>query len=77
VARMGDKRNAYRVLVGKSEENRLLGRHSGRWGDNIKVDFQEMECKGVDWTDLAQDKDKSMAVVNSEKKIWGSIKRGG
>ena len=77
VARMGDKRNAYRVLVRKPEGKRPLWRHRSRWEDNIKVDFQKMGCESIDWNDLAQGKDKSMVVVNSEKQIWGSIKCGG
>jgi hypothetical protein len=51
VARMGEKRNAYRILVGKIP----LGRPRRRWVDNIKMDLRETEWDGMDWTDTAQD----------------------
>jgi hypothetical protein len=53
VARMGEKRNAYRILVGKPKEKRPLGRPRLRWVDNIKIDLREIEWDGVDWIDLA------------------------
>jgi len=53
VARMGEGRGVYRVLVGKLEENRPLGKPRRRWEDNIKMDFQEVGCVGMDWIDLA------------------------
>jgi len=68
------KRNAYRVLVGKPEGKRSLRRHRSRWEDNIKVGFQEMGCEGENWTDLAQDKDRSTAVVKLETQIRVYIK---
>jgi hypothetical protein len=49
VARMGEERGVYRVLVGKSEEKRPLGRPRHRWEDNIKMDLQEVEFGGMDW----------------------------
>jgi hypothetical protein len=52
VARIGEKRNAYRILVGKPEGNRLLGRQRRRCVDNIKMDFREIEWDGVDWIGL-------------------------
>jgi hypothetical protein len=58
VARMGETRNAYRILVGKPEGKRPLGRPRCRWEDNIKID-------GMDWIKLAQDKDQSRARVNT------------
>ena len=58
VARMGKGRGVYRVLVEKPERKRPLGRHSSRWEDNIKMDFQEVECRGVDWIELALDRDR-------------------
>jgi hypothetical protein len=58
VAQMGEKRNTYRLLVGKSEGKTLLGRPRGRWVDNIKMNLGEIEWGGVDWIDLAQDRDK-------------------
>jgi hypothetical protein len=57
VARMGEKRNAHRILVGKPEGKRQLGRPRRRWVDNIKMDFREIGRDGVDWMDMAQDRD--------------------
>jgi hypothetical protein len=62
VARMG--RGVYRVLVGKPEGKRPPGRPRRRWEDNIKVDHQEVECRGMDWVELAQDRDRWQALVN-------------
>ena len=58
VARMGEERCVYRVLVGKPEGKRLLGRPRRRWEDNIKTDLQEVGCGGMDWIELAQDRDR-------------------
>jgi hypothetical protein len=60
---MGYSRFVYRVLVGKPEGRRLLGRSRSRWKDNIKMDLQEMRCGGMNWTDVAQDRDRWRAVV--------------
>jgi hypothetical protein len=57
VARMGKKRNACRILVGKPEGKRLLGRRRRRWEDNIGMDLREIGWGGMDWIDLAQDRD--------------------
>jgi hypothetical protein len=65
VARMGEKRNAYRLLVGKPEGKRLLGRSRSRWVDNIKMDLLEIGWGGVDWIGLAQDRNKWRALVNA------------
>ena len=54
----------YRVLVGKSEGERPLRRPRHRWEDNIKIDHQELGCGGMDWIELAQDRDRWRAVVN-------------
>jgi hypothetical protein len=54
----GEKRNAYRILVGKPEVKRPLGRPRGRWVDNIKMDLREIGWDGMDWIDLAQDRDQ-------------------
>jgi len=61
---MGVKRGVYRVLEGKPEGKRPLGRHRRRWEDNIKMDFQEMGCGGMDWIELAQDTDRWPALGN-------------
>jgi hypothetical protein len=65
VARMGEKRNAYRLLVGKPEGKRPLGRPRRRWVDNIKMALLEIGWGGVDWIGLAQDRDKWRALVNA------------
>jgi hypothetical protein len=54
VARTGEKRNAYRILVGNPEGKRTLGRPRRRWVDNIKMDLSEIGWNGMDWIDLAQ-----------------------
>ena len=53
VACMGERRGVYRVLVGKPEGKRPLGRPRLRWEDNIKMDLQEVGCRGMDWIELA------------------------
>jgi hypothetical protein len=65
VARRGEKRNAYRLLVGKPEGKRPLGRPRRKWVDNIKMDLLEISWGGVDWVYLAQDRDKWRALVNA------------
>jgi hypothetical protein len=62
---MGDKRNAYRILVGKPEGNRPLGRPKRRWVSNIKINHREIVWDGVDWVILAQDRDQWRALVNT------------
>jgi hypothetical protein len=62
---MERKMNKYRILVGKSEGKRPLGRRRHRLGDNIKVDLREMRWCNIDWTDLAQDRDWWRALVNA------------
>jgi hypothetical protein len=62
---MGEGRGAYRILVGRPEGRRPLGRPRHRWEDNIKVDLQEVEWGGMDWIDMAQDRDRWRAVVNA------------
>ena len=58
VARMGEGRGVYRVLVGKPEGKRPLGRPRRRWEDNVKMDLQEVGCGGMDWIRLAQNRDR-------------------
>jgi hypothetical protein len=65
VARNEKKRNAYRILMGKPEERRPLGRPRRRWVDNIKMDLREIEWNGMDWIDLAQDRDQWWVLVNA------------
>jgi hypothetical protein len=55
---MGEKRNAYRLLVGKPEGKRPLGRSRHRWVDNIRMDLGEVGCSDVDWIGLARDRDR-------------------
>ena len=64
VAHVGERRDIYRVLVGKPEGKRPLGRPRHRWEHNIKLNLQEVKCKGMDWIDLAQDKERWRALVN-------------
>jgi hypothetical protein len=64
IARMGETRNAYRILVGKLEGKRPLGRTRRRWVDNININLREIGWDGVDWIELAQDRDQWMALVN-------------
>jgi hypothetical protein len=61
----GEKRNAYRILVGKPEGKRLLGKPRRRWVDNIKMDLGEIGWDDMDWIDLAQDRDQWRALVNT------------
>jgi hypothetical protein len=65
VARMGEKRNAYRLLVGKPEGKSPLTGPRCMWVDNIKMDLLEIGWGGVDWIGLAQDRDKWIALVNA------------
>jgi len=62
---MGERRGVYRVLVGKPEGKRPLKRPRHRWEDNIKMDLQEVGCRGMDWIELAQDRDRWQALVNT------------
>jgi hypothetical protein len=65
VARMGERRSAYRALVGKPEARRPLWRLRHRWEDNIKMDLQEVGWGGMDWMNLAQDRDRWRALLNA------------
>ena len=65
VARMGERRGMYRVLVGKPEGKRPLGKPRCRWEDNSKMDLQEVGCRGLDRVVLAEDRDRWRALVNA------------
>jgi hypothetical protein len=65
VARMGEGRGAYRILVGRPEGRRPLGRPRRRWEDNIKMDLQEVGWGGIDGIDMAQDRDRWRALVSA------------
>jgi hypothetical protein len=66
VARMGLKRNTNRILVGKSEGKRPVGRSRRRWLHNVKLDLREIGWGGMDWFDLSQDRDQWRALVSTE-----------
>jgi hypothetical protein len=74
VVRIGEKRNAYRILVGKPEGTTPLGRPRRRCVDNIKIDLREIGRDGMDWIDLAQDRVQWRTLVNMVMKPSGSIK---
>ena len=69
VACMGERRGECRVLVGKPEGKRLLGRHRRRWEDNGEMDIQELGCGGMHWIELAQDRDRWRALMNVVMKL--------
>ena len=65
VARMGEEMGVYRVLVGKPEGRRPLGRPRRRWVDNVRMDLQEVGCVYMDWIGLAQDRDRWRTLVSA------------
>ena len=65
VGRMRERTGVYRVLVGKPVGKRPLGRPRRRWEDNIKMYLQEVGCGGMDWIELAQDRDRWRALVTA------------
>jgi len=76
VARMGQGRGVYRVLVGKSEGKRPLGRPRRRWEDNIKMDLQEVGRGCGDWKELAQDRDRWRTLVSTSMNLRVPYIRG-
>jgi hypothetical protein len=66
---MGERRVVHSVLVRKPVRKRALERTRSRWEDNIKMDLQEVECGGIDWIELAQDRDRKRVLVNAVMKI--------
>jgi hypothetical protein len=72
----GEGRGVYRVLVGKPEVKRLLGRPRRRWEDNIRMDLQEVGCGSMDWIELVQDRDRWRALVNAVMKLRVNKMRG-
>jgi len=70
VVHMGEKRGVYRVLVGKPEGRRPLGRPRHRWVDNITMDLQEVGCGNMDWIGLDQDRDRWRTLVSAVMNLW-------
>jgi hypothetical protein len=66
----GEKRGAYRILVGRPEGRRPLGRPRHRWEDNIKMDLQEAGWVGMNWIELAEDRDRWRTLVNAIMNPW-------
>ena len=71
VALMGEERDVYRVLVGKPEGRRPLGRPRRRWVDNIRVDLQEVGCGYMDWIGMAQDRDSWRTFLSAVMNLRG------
>jgi len=69
VARRGESRGVYMVLVVKPEQKRPLGRPRSRWEDSIKLGIQKVDCESVDWLELAQDRYRWRAFVNAVMNI--------
>ena len=60
-----ERRSVYRVLAGKLEGKRPLGRPRSRWEDNVKMDLQEVGCGGMDWIEVAQDRNRWRVILNA------------
>jgi hypothetical protein len=69
ITKVGENTNVYRLLVGKPEGKKLLGRQRHRWVNNIKMDIAEIGCGGAEWIGLAQDREWR-ALVNAEMNLW-------
>jgi hypothetical protein len=74
VAHVGERRGIYRVLVGKTAGKRTVGRPRHRWEGNIKMDLQEVECGGMDWMELAQERGQAVGTCECGNEPSGSIK---
>jgi hypothetical protein len=77
MARMGEKSNAYRILVGKPERERPIGRPRRRWLDNVKMDFREAGYGGMNWIDRAQGRDQRRDFLKNAGKFLSSCIIGG
>jgi hypothetical protein len=66
---MGERKDVYRVLVGKPKRKRPLGRLRRRWAETIKTDLREVLCGSMDWIELAKDKDRWRTLVNTVMNI--------
>jgi hypothetical protein len=73
---MVEKRNAYRILVGKTETKKPLGRLRHKWEDNIKINFEEIRWDYVDWIHLTLDRYKWQAVVKMAMNLWVPLNVG-
>jgi hypothetical protein len=73
---MGEGRGVYRVLIGKPEGRRPLGRPRRRWEDNIKMDLQEVGGSCGEWMEVAQDRDRWRALVGAVRNLWVPKMRG-
>jgi hypothetical protein len=71
---MGEGRGVYRVLVGKPEGKTPLGRPRHRWEDNMKMDLQEVGCEGMEWIELARDRDRWRALTNAVMNLRYSVR---
>jgi len=67
---MGEEKGVYRVLVGKLEGKRPLGRPRCRWVNNMRMDLQEVGCGYMDWIGLAQDRDRCRTLVSTVMNLW-------
>ena len=76
VARMGEGRGVHRILVGKTEGKRPLGRPRRRWEDNIKMDLQDVGGGFGDWIELVQDRERWRALVSTVRNLWVPKMRG-
>jgi len=72
VACVWERRGIFKVMVGKPEGERPLGKQRHRWEENIKIDLQEVGCGGMDWIKLAQDRDRFPSLVNAVINLWVS-----